>query len=109
MKYYTVRLRIKNSENATYHGYASSPEIAALKAVDSLPRDIPADNIQVISTTEHGFTIGDRVVTSGHEIIDDEPGIVIGYANDEGWVIVEWAQFNYVKEFHWTVLAKVIE
>ena len=63
---------------------------------------------EIINVIEQGFDVGDRVVVSDHPIIDDEPGVVVGFQED-GWVVVEWEQFTYMEEFHWTELEKVTE
>jgi hypothetical protein len=109
MKYYTIHYKqwdYKVLRDGYWHGYAESAETAeaALRADPTEGKNIK----EIVSILEQGFDVGDRVVTSGHEIVDDEPGVVIDYASD-GWIIVYWEQFKYGEEFHWTELKKVIE
>jgi hypothetical protein len=104
MKYYTIRLKatslLGSRSISVHHTYAENLE--AVKAEVSRLYHEP----EIISVIEQGFDIGDRVVVSDHPIIDDEPGVVIGHEVD-GWVVVEWKQFNYAEEFHWTELERV--
>jgi hypothetical protein len=106
MKYYTITLRGKTSL-AHYHTYAENAEAAQTEAIKE-QASFGNTNAEILNTLEQGFDIGDRVVVSDHPIIDDEPGTVIGYEED-GWIVVEWKQFDYIEEFHWTELGKVIE
>jgi hypothetical protein len=105
MKYYTVTLESKISRTV-HHTYATTAEAAIAEAIAE-QNSFGNTETRIVGILERGFDIGDRVVVSDHPIIDDEPGIVIGF-EEEGWVIVEWKQFNYIEEFHWTELGKVI-
>ncbi len=106
MKYFTVTLR--GTTSLAYHNtYAENADAAQAEAAQEQAR-LGNENAEVLGVIEQGFDIGDRVVVDDHPIVDDEPGTVIGYEED-GWIVVEWKQFEYIEEFHWTELAKVIE
>ena len=104
MKYYTIRIEATSLLGSrsifVHHTYAENLEAAKAEAIK------PYRNPEIINVIEQGFDVGDRVVVSDHPIIDDEPGVVIGFQED-GWVVVEWKQFDYAEEFHWTELEKV--
>jgi signal peptidase I len=109
MKYHVIHFKFQDYgaiRDGWWHGYHENAE-AAKAALLADP--IEGKNVkEIVEVIVSGFDIGDRVVVKDHEIIDDEPGEVIAYAHD-GYVIVEWKQFDYAEEFHWTELKKVIE
>lgn len=106
MKYYTLRIEaasiLVGRSVYVHYTYAPDAETAKAEALKSY-RDG-----EIVGMIEQGFDLGDRVVISDHPIIEDTPGVVIGHEED-GWVVVEWKQFDYTEEFHWTELEKVIE
>jgi hypothetical protein len=110
MKYIIIKYKPNDphSHSSVWHGYAE--DIEAAKA-QLLADPLNGGGVKVIlETTVLGFDIGDRVrVTnafkklSTHDEWLDLPGVVIAYAFD-GYVIVEWADFDVAEEFHWTEL-----
>ena len=106
MKYFTIRIEATSLMGSrsifVHHTYAENADAAKTEALK------PYTDGEIVGILEQGFDLGDRVVVSDHPIIDDEPGVVVGFQED-GWVVVEWEQFVYMEEFHWTELEKVIE